>query len=278
MSQLSKKDFPSVTVAKPFAYTEYDVRPRLADFVLCGWSFTADEHFEGTYIHHVLPDGCMSLVYRAESESNPGYLIVTGPRIKELRVEIHAGDQYWGIKFRPDVGGTIMDIQPSELREQSIPLVMLASHLAQQLCEQLAMCRESTTAIDVLGAFVETRLGLCAPIDDAVRKCILEIDRNNGEVRIGRIADVLGISHRQLQRRFRTRTGLTPKEYSRIRRLRIALANTIENRPKGWSKVAANAGYADQSHLSRETTALTGLTPESFKARIQPILHRNVEP
>jgi AraC-like DNA-binding protein len=278
MSQRSKKDCPSDSVARPFAYTEYPVRPPLAEFVLCGWSFIADECFQGSYIHHVLPDGCMSLVYRAASQSRPGDLIVTGPRIKELRVEINAGDQYWGIKFRPDAGGIVIDIQPSDLREQSGLLATLAPHLAQPLSDQLAMCREASAALDVFLAFVEARLYTCTPIDDAVRKCVFEINRCDGELRIGMIADLLGISHRQLQRRFRAKIGLTPKEYSRIRRMRIALANTIESRPKGWGEVAANAGYADQSHLSRETAALTGLTPASFKVRIQPIVHLNVDP
>jgi AraC-like DNA-binding protein len=171
-----------------------------------------------------------------------------------------------------------LGIAPFDLRERSELLAMRVPAEAQSLSMLLEQCVDASAAITVFQDFVSVRQLSCAPIDVAVRQCLDAINLCDGSEQIGEIAFALGLSQRQLQRRFRARVGLTPKEYARIRRMRVALANAIEPRPKGWVAVAAETGYADQAHLSREASALTGLTPAGFEARIQPIEHNNVEP
>jgi AraC-like DNA-binding protein len=53
--------------------------------------------------------------------------------------------------------------------------------------------------------------------------------------------------------------GYGPKVLARILRLQRALRSP--HRTTDLARVAADAGYADQSHLSREVRALTGQSP-----------------
>lgn len=71
------------------------------------------------------------------------------------------------------------------------------------------------------------------------------------------VAAELGLGERQLHRRSRHLFGYGPKTLARILRLRRALALAYAGMPA--VEVAARAGYADQSHLSREVRSLAGV-------------------
>jgi AraC-like DNA-binding protein len=263
---------------KALVYSEFPVDRAVADYVLCGWSFVATEDLRDTYAHHVLPDGCISLVFRVGSKGNQGPLIVSGPHVKELRVDVHAGNQYWGVKFWPDAGGAILDLAPVECRGRADLMVMRCPSYGQVLSSLLSKCAAFEDALRVFQDFVATRKESCPPLDVEVRQGVLAINQCDGAEEISKIVSKVGLSQRQFQRRFQSCVGLTPKEYSRIRRMRVALTKGLEERQKGWAAVAIEAGYADQSHLSRDAAALTGLSPVGFEDRVRPIDHRNVDP
>ena len=82
-----------------------------------------------------------------------------------------------------------------------------------------------------------------------------------GTVRLRGVARTLGISERHLRRVFHEATGIGAKSFHRIHRLNraVALADTAA-RP-AWARIAARAGYYDQSHLIQEFVLLTGTPP-----------------
>ena len=63
------------------------------------------------------------------------------------------------------------------------------------------------------------------------------------------LADRLGVGQRHLRRRFAAEVGYGPKRFARVVRLQRALAIAGARPAGGWSEVAYEAGYADQSHL-----------------------------
>jgi AraC-like DNA-binding protein len=262
----------------PLTYTEHPVDGPVGDLVLCGWEFVAESDLPGVYAHYLVPDGCVSLLYNANSQRHSAFLIFTGPRAREHRVDIRAGDHYCGIRFWPDSGGLILGVSALELFERSEPFANLAPNLSGPVEEQLLNCQQAHDAISIFCRFVAQRRDQCPVVDPIVRRCLQAIQATDGNCSISEIADQLEIGPRQLQRRFRTRVGITPKEYCRIRRIRHALSNVVQPKPKGWSIVAAESGFADQSHLTREAIDLTGISPSRFEDRVQPIHYRNIKP
>jgi AraC-like DNA-binding protein len=84
----------------------------------------------------------------------------------------------------------------------------------------------------------------------------------DGQVRIDRLAADVGWSRNRLWSRFRAQIGLTPKRAAQLVRFDRAVHLLAEGHRAGW--VAAERGYADQSHLHREVMAFTGLTPTAI--------------
>lgn len=81
-----------------------------------------------------------------------------------------------------------------------------------------------------------------------------------------------GRSLRQLERRIKAWAGLPLRELRAVSRAESAFyaVAAAEAKPGfNWADIAAEADYADQSHLCRETRRLTGFSPEELRRRIQ---------
>jgi AraC-like DNA-binding protein len=76
------------------------------------------------------------------------------------------------------------------------------------------------------------------------------------------LAGEVGWSRQRLWSRFRAQIGLTPKVAGRLARFDHAAHLLAAGRPA--ASVAADSGYADQSHLHRETREFAGLTPAAL--------------
>lgn len=126
----------------------------------------------------------------------------------------------------------------------------------------LRRCADSWAA--VLGS-VTSVLERCAhacPPDRRVQWAVATIERAGGNVEIGCLQRELGLSRTHLARLFREHVGMTPKHYARRVRFEAALARIQGG--VALAEVAAQTGYSDQSHLSRESQALVGLSPRQL--------------
>lgn len=93
------------------------------------------------------------------------------------------------------------------------------------------------------------------------------------------VADEVSWSRRHLASQFRAELGLSPKAYQRVARFqtahRLLLRAARGGRPN-LATVAADAGYADQAHLTREWGELAGCPPGRWLAEEFPFLQDSV--
>lgn len=79
--------------------------------------------------------------------------------------------------------------------------------------------------------------------------------------RVQDLGDTLGISERQLRRRFSAAVGYGPKTLHRVFRFRRFLRMAGE---APLAELAVRAGYTDQAHLTRETAEFAGMSPAAL--------------
>ncbi len=215
------------------------LRPAIA----CLWERRAD----GTPVR-VLPDGCTDIVWRGGIGA-----ILAGPDTGPALAPTRAGELIVGVRLRPGAGGPAYGLSLTEIRDQRVAL----GALGLDPCDELHGELDPRAALARVSRFA-ARLTLARPPDLAVQAAVARLG-DPGQ-RIEGLAADLGLSERQLRRRFHDAVGYGPKTLQRILRLRRFLALCDGD----LARAAAEAGYADQAHLAREARRLTGLTPSAL--------------
>ncbi len=101
--------------------------------------------------------------------------------------------------------------------------------------------------------------------DPIVQRGLLLMQQNiDTPISVQQIADHLGKSRRQIERRFRGELGAAPQAVYLDMRLDMA-KHLIENSQKSVAQVAVDCGFCDSSHLSRKFRIRYGATPQTFR-------------
>jgi AraC-like DNA-binding protein len=117
---------------------------------------------------------------------------------------------------------------------------------------------------DALAAVVPSEVD---PALALIERSIRAVDEDPTLVRVGELAERLGLSARSLQRLFARYVGLSPGWVIRRRRLQEVALRATAGPPVDWSSLAVELGYYDQAHLIRDFTAAVGEPPARYSAR-----------
>ena len=233
-------------------YREFAPPPDLREHLRSRWVVEVD----GAQGDAILPDGCMDIVWHAGRG-----VIVAGPDTGPVPVTRPSGSTVVGIRFRPGAAPAALGVAADELRNLRVPLTDLWGERGARLEDRL----------DGAGSAGE-RL---AQIENELRTGLRDAERPDGLVAaavaglrgpeprgVRELAAALGISERQLRRRFHAAVGFGPKTLARILRFQRMLSLVRQRASRrDLARLALDAGYADQAHMTAECTRLAGRPP-----------------
>jgi AraC-like DNA-binding protein len=256
-------------------YEESPVSPEIAPFVERFWSFAVEPH-EADEIGHVIPpDGCINIAVVQPAPHAPMIVGLSGPALRAIRLNVHKGALYYGLRLRPEAAGIVSGGQAQGLVGRQCGLYEVNPALAQALM-QLAMpdgmAAFAGAVTPLIGAFIRP---LPLP-DPAVARMVALLMQADPEVGLSDILAAEALSERQMRRRFIRATGLTPKTFARIRRVRRAIVDlTLNHRPNA-AEISFAHGFADQPHLAREVRDVFGLSAGLLTQYLNQIIHINL--
>lgn len=140
---------------------------------------------------------------------------------------------------------------------------------ALELHEQLRGARDWETRFRLIEGRLFGRLDGCAP---ALRPELLQawalLERSRGRLTVSALAGAVGLSPRHLGTLFRREVGRSPKQVASLMRFEHAstsLARAVRMRGRAdLADLAAEIGFSDQAHLTREFTRYTGVGPGTW--------------
>ena len=91
-----------------------------------------------------------------------------------------------------------------------------------------------------------------------------ELIRQTKSIRIEELSNQVYISQRQLEREFKDKIGISPKQYLRIIRLNEVQRLLDNNNLMDLTSVAYYCGYFDQAHFINDFKRITGKKPTIF--------------
>jgi AraC-like DNA-binding protein len=257
------------SAAAGLRYRELPPAPGLAPLVAFFWELVVPADGLHPVIHHVLPDGLAALVYLRRPPPSLSWLRVLGPRMETFPAPLHPGDVYWGLRLQPAAVAAVLG-GAGALYGGNLDCAQVNAALFARLKGPL----DDTATFPAAVALFSAALRGTSGVDQLVARAARAIVAENGEVRIGEVARGVGLGVRQLQRRFRRATALTPKQFARARRVRATVLAIVRSGARTrWSALAAEAGFADQAHLAHELARVTGRTPSAVEKTLRAIEH-----
>jgi AraC family transcriptional regulator len=133
----------------------------------------------------------------------------------------------------------------------------LVGHLLHALCAHIAA--------ECLGPMQRPEIvrGALAPWRQRAAMQMMR-DRILEGVSVAELAEACGISTGGFMRGFKKGTGLSPHQWFLTRRLELAL-ELMADPELSLADIACNAGFSDQSHLSRIFAQKMGVTPAAWR-------------
>jgi AraC-like DNA-binding protein len=220
-------------------YRELPPPAALEDHVACLWTRRGRSS-------RVLPDACADIVWTGEA------LIVAGPATEAVVPSVSAEATKVGIRFRTGAAARALGLPADELRDETVALEEIWGARGRELAERAAEAAGARERLDLLSSAVAD-----APSPDPlVRAAVRELARPR--TRVAELCKSLAISERQLRRRIEDAVGYPPRTLARVLRLQRFL-RLAERDGDDLARLAAEAGYADQAHLTRDCSDLCGL-------------------
>jgi len=169
-----------------------------------------------------------------------------------------------GVRFRPGGFRPFWNAPISRLTDRTVPAADVFG--AEAAAAQEAIMRAPSDAAMVAGAeeFLTSVLPDRDPVAESVAGLVSLINGDPSLTRVDQLAEASGLSMRRLQRLFAEYVGVGPKWVMRRARLHEAAERADRGDVADWAAVAADLGYADQAHLTREFTALIGVPPSRY--------------
>jgi AraC-like DNA-binding protein len=237
-------------------YREWAPPPALRSALACLWSSRVPagpaqpETLPDTL---VLPDGCADIIWQHGHGA-----FVAGPDTGPSPAPVRPGAVLVGVRFRPGVGGGLLGLPLSDVRDQRIDVADLRPDLDRALPADLNPDQVAARLIGLTGQLAEA-----SSADRAVRRACHLLA--SPAARTGDVSDEVGLSPRQLRRRCEAAVGYGPKMLQRVLRFRrfVSLVDAAGG-ATDLAEAAVTSGYADQPHLTRETVQLAGLTPAAL--------------
>lgn len=168
-----------------------------------------------------------------------------------------------GVAFHPGGAAAFLGRGLSDYAGTHVPLADVGgfSSLREALLE--AHVRGGDAVRQTWDAFLRARF---EPTEARALRAMCDALESGRSVQA--VADSMSVSVRKLRNDCRSLLGLSPKAFSRVRRLR-RLARSIARVPAEphWAALAAEHGYFDQAHMIREFRTLAGVTPSAYRPR-----------
>lgn len=206
-------------------------------------------------VQRILPFPASNLVVERDK------VTLSGPTTGISHQVLTAHGWAFGVLLRP-AGLCALGARPDAIVDQQIPIDL--GDLGKQI-------RELMDRDDVDGAAekMSERLAMrCGEVSHGATLAgrVVDLAAGDPEIKsVGLLADKIGVSTRELQRLARRYVGVSPLRIIRRYRLQEAALRLREDSELTVAAVAAELGYADQSHLAADFRTTLGLSARGYR-------------
>src|SRR5882757_4451586 len=205
----------------------------------------------------------VAVVFKIHDSAYRPAAFVMGAHPRHIVLDGDGPLSYLELWLTPLGAQELLGVPVDELRGRAVDVGELLGATGHEHVDQIREASNWDRRFAIVDQLLLGRLAAGnRPPAPEVRRAWHRLVSSGGTVPIGRLADEVGWSHKHLITGFRRHVGLAPKAAARVVRFRRVL-RSLDGAP-AWERIAAEAGYTDQSHLVRDFHELAGTTPTGF--------------
>lgn len=173
---------------------------------------------------------------------------------------LNPGDVHvFGVAFFPDAFHALFGVDLSSLHNRVEDAMDVLPPHAIDMVQAVAFAENHAQRQTLIEAYLARHAD---PARDTGWQRLREMGWQTG---LNVAAQLMGVGPRQVQRLFQREVGLNLRDFLLLQRSEWSLLHACLKTRRGesftWAEHAADLGYADQAHLSRDCKARTGRTP-----------------
>ncbi|WP_159923871.1 MULTISPECIES: helix-turn-helix domain-containing protein [Nocardia] len=225
------------------------------------WAVRWDLRGRPPYRAEVLSYPSVNVTFERSEMRTGGF--VTGVTTTKFIRELSGVGETFGIRFRAGGFGAFTGLDVGSLRDRAVPIADVLPDTAG-LTERVL----DAPTVERRRCVVEEYLADHPAVEDPTYRLVLRIvDAMAGDqelTRVDQVTERFDVPVRTLQRMFRRYVGAGPKWVLRRYRLQDGADLLAKGRTEDLAALAADLGYFDQAHFSREFTAEVGMAPLEY--------------
>ncbi len=230
----------------------------LAGVVDTYWITRWDLRGRPPYLVRVLPPPCVNLTVKRGRTRVAG---VQRDQFTELLDDRHV---VLGVRFLPGGFRGLLGAPVSTITDRFLPVREVFGPAADSLEPAVLAAADDAEMVAILEAFLLPRLPLPDPAVATAAGLVAYVAEHPEITRVSELAERAERSVRALQRLFASYVGVGPKWVIRRYRMNEAADRAATVERTDWATLAAELGYADQAHFTRDFTANVGTSPTRY--------------
>ena len=173
------------------------------------------------------------------------------------------------MRFRPGGFGAFARLAVGSLRDRAVPAAEVLPDIGL-LADRVLAEPTDTGRRRMVEDYLRARTLPDDPNYRLILRVVAAMATEAELTRVDQVGEQFGVSVRTLQRLFRRYIGAGPKWVLRRYRLQDAAQLLASGRTAGLADLAAELGYFDQAHFTREFTADIGMAPLEYAKNSLP--------
>ena len=254
-------------------YKTFEPSNELASLIKCYW--TLENPNEETHERQtIIPDGCMEMIfhygdmYRQYTENGKTIIqpkcFVIGQLTRPLEIEPTGETGIFSVRFYPNGFLPFATIPIKKMANRAVSLEKRFGKDGQEIEQRILKANSTPERIKLIETFLLNRLADTETIDRIVKSTVDTILTANGQLSVDELSEQININRRQLERKFSSAIGLSPKQLSKTIRLQATLKMLLTKKFTSLTALAYENEYYDQAHFIKDFKYMTGFTPKEL--------------
>jgi len=248
--------------------------PLLAQYVSHYWFLKTDDVAGGR--QRIIPTGNVCIVfhratrmYSVSENQNQPRAFVAGQSTGYYDLLQNGFVDMVVIAFQPYAARFFFPLPIYELQNNVISINDINDKLLVELQDRLNDEPDNFLCVRLIESYLLKRLYISKEYDYRRVSSVIQ-SINKGQTDIELLAQTACLSYKQFQRVFREYVGTNPKDFLRIVRFQKALYTLQTDTRINFTRLSAECGYFDQSHLIKDFKIFSGYTPGEFVSLCAP--------